>query len=32
MVGGRRFSLRILRPLKKEVARLAQADGVSINA
>ena len=31
MAGGRRFSLRISRPLKKEVARLAQADGVSIN-
>ena len=31
MGGGRRFSLRISRSLKKEVARLAQADGVSIN-
>ncbi|MAU68150.1 toxin-antitoxin system HicB family antitoxin [Hyphomonas sp.] len=32
MAGRRRFSLRISRPLKKEVARRAQADGVSINA
>jgi hypothetical protein len=32
MAGGQRFSLRISRSLKKEVARLVQADDVSINA